>query len=50
MKESEKKVVEESVNKTKYVSRSPSKEEVEKDGGEEVSVRQESQVSEQTSG
>lgn len=45
MKESEKKVVEESVNKTKYVSRSPSKEEVEKDGGEEVSVRQESQVS-----
>ncbi|NXU80494.1 R3HD2 protein, partial [Oreotrochilus melanogaster] len=43
MKESEKKVVEESVNKTKYVSRSPSKEEVEKDGGEEVSARQESQ-------
>ncbi|XP_050770120.1 R3H domain-containing protein 2 isoform X1 [Gymnogyps californianus] len=43
MKESEKKVVEESVNKTKYVSRSPSKEEVEKDGGEEVSVRQDSQ-------
>ncbi|XP_071585587.1 R3H domain-containing protein 2 isoform X5 [Heliangelus exortis] len=43
MKEAEKKVVEESVNKTKYVSRSPSKEEVEKDGGEEVSVRQESQ-------
>ncbi|NWS82911.1 R3HD2 protein, partial [Toxostoma redivivum] len=43
MKESEKKVVEESVNKTKYVSRSPSKEEVEKDGGEEVSVRQEAQ-------
>ncbi|XP_054039233.1 R3H domain-containing protein 2 isoform X7 [Rissa tridactyla] len=43
MKESEKKVVEESVNKTKYLSRSPSKEEVEKDGGEEVSVRQESQ-------
>ncbi|NXC19943.1 R3HD2 protein, partial [Corythaeola cristata] len=43
MKESEKKVVEESVNKTRYVSRSPSKEEVEKDGGEEVSVRQESQ-------
>ncbi|KFP89531.1 R3H domain-containing protein 2, partial [Apaloderma vittatum] len=43
MKESEKKAVEESVNKTKYVSRSPSKEEVEKDGGEEVSVRQESQ-------
>uniref|UniRef100_A0A8C0VR29 R3H domain containing 2 n=1 Tax=Cyanistes caeruleus TaxID=156563 RepID=A0A8C0VR29_CYACU len=50
MKESEKKVVEESVNKTKYVSRSPSKEEVEKDGGEEVSVRQESQVSKRTSG
>ncbi|KFO80132.1 R3H domain-containing protein 2, partial [Cuculus canorus] len=43
MKESEKKVVEESVNKTKYVSRSPSKEEVDKDVGEEVSVRQESQ-------
>ncbi|KAM4644051.1 R3H domain-containing protein 2 isoform 4-T4 [Amazona ochrocephala] len=43
MKESEKKVVEESVNKTKYISRSPSKEEVEKDGSEEVSVRQESQ-------
>ncbi|KAM6307984.1 R3H domain-containing protein 2 isoform 3-T4 [Podargus strigoides] len=43
MKESEKKVIEESVNKTKYVSRSPSKEEVEKDGVEEVSVRQESQ-------
>nr|XP_009940300.1 PREDICTED: R3H domain-containing protein 2 [Opisthocomus hoazin] len=43
MKESEKKVVEESVNKTKYASRSPSKEEVEKDVGEEVSVRQESQ-------
>ncbi|XP_030908843.1 R3H domain-containing protein 2 isoform X3 [Melopsittacus undulatus] len=43
MKESEKKVVEESVNKTKYISRSPSKEEVEKDGGEEASVRQESQ-------
>ncbi|NXL65512.1 R3HD2 protein, partial [Chordeiles acutipennis] len=43
MKESEKKVIEESVNKTKYVSRSPSKEEMEKDAGEEVSVRQESQ-------
>ncbi|XP_075381783.1 R3H domain-containing protein 2 isoform X5 [Mycteria americana] len=43
MKESEKKVVEESVNRAKYVSRSPSKEEVEKDGGEEVSMRQESQ-------
>ncbi|KFP38578.1 R3H domain-containing protein 2, partial [Chlamydotis macqueenii] len=43
MKESEKKVVEESVNKTKYVSRSPSKEEAEKDAGEEVGVRQESQ-------
>ncbi|XP_074709809.1 R3H domain-containing protein 2 isoform X3 [Strix uralensis] len=43
MKESEKKVVEESVNRTKYVSRSPSKEEVEKDGGEEVSMRQEPQ-------
>lgn len=45
MKESEKKVVEESVSKTKHVSRSPSKEEAEKDGGEEVSVRQEAQVS-----
>ncbi|NXG41412.1 R3HD2 protein, partial [Psilopogon haemacephalus] len=43
MKESEKKVVEESVNKAKHLCRSPSKEEVEKDGGEEVSVRQESQ-------
>ncbi|NXP51795.1 R3HD2 protein, partial [Heliornis fulica] len=43
MKESEKKVVEESVNKTKYVSRSPSKEEAEKDAGEEGGVRQESQ-------
>ncbi|XP_051497351.1 R3H domain-containing protein 2 isoform X2 [Apus apus] len=43
MKETEKKVVEESVNKTKCVSRSPSKEEMEKDGGEEVSIRQESQ-------
>ncbi|XP_062453110.1 R3H domain-containing protein 2 isoform X6 [Rhea pennata] len=43
MKESEKKVVEESVNKTKFVSRSPSKEEAEKDGGEEINVRQESQ-------
>lgn len=49
MKESEKKVVEESVNKTKCVSRSLSKEEVEKDG-EEISVRQESQVSTQTGG
>lgn len=49
MKESEKKVVEESVNKTKCVSRSLSKEEVEKDG-EEISVRQESQVSMQTGG
>lgn len=43
MKESEKKLVEESVNKNKFVSRSPSKEEVEKDG-EEISARQESQV------
>ncbi|XP_053148368.1 R3H domain-containing protein 2 isoform X3 [Hemicordylus capensis] len=42
MKESEKKLVEESVNKNKFVSRSPSKEEVEKDG-EESSTRQESQ-------
>lgn len=44
MKESEKKLVEESVNRNKFVSRSPSKEEVEKDG-EESSTRQESQVS-----
>ncbi|NXA44099.1 R3HD2 protein, partial [Eudromia elegans] len=43
MKESEKKVVEDSVNKTKFVSRSPSKEEVEKDGGEEIGARPESQ-------
>ncbi|XP_038234745.2 R3H domain-containing protein 2 isoform X10 [Dermochelys coriacea] len=42
MKESEKKLVEESVNKNKFVSRSPSKEEVEKDG-EETNIRQESQ-------
>ncbi|XP_062827179.1 R3H domain-containing protein 2 isoform X9 [Anolis carolinensis] len=42
MKESEKKLVEESVNKTKFVSRSLSKEELEKDG-EESSLRQESQ-------
>ncbi|XP_032993317.1 R3H domain-containing protein 2 isoform X8 [Lacerta agilis] len=42
MKELEKKVVEESVNKNKFVSRSPSKEEVEKDG-EESSTRQDSQ-------
>ncbi|KAH0629006.1 hypothetical protein JD844_010735 [Phrynosoma platyrhinos] len=42
MKESEKKLVEESVNKNKFVSRSPSKEELEKDG-EESSARQESQ-------
>ncbi|KAL7989892.1 hypothetical protein Chor_012558 [Crotalus horridus] len=42
MKESEKRLVEESLNKTKFASRSPSKEEPEKDG-EESSVRQESQ-------
>ncbi|XP_054859286.1 R3H domain-containing protein 2 isoform X4 [Eublepharis macularius] len=42
MKESEKKLVEESVNRNKFVSRSPSKEEVEKDG-EESSSRPESQ-------
>ncbi|KAM9115632.1 R3H domain-containing protein 2 isoform 2-T4 [Pangshura tecta] len=42
MKESEKKLVEESVNKNKFVSRSPSKEEAEKEG-EEANVRQESQ-------
>ncbi|KAM3845788.1 R3H domain-containing protein 2 isoform 4-T9 [Vipera latastei] len=42
MKESEKRLVEESLNKTKFASRSPSKEEPEKDG-EESGVRQESQ-------
>ncbi|KAJ7317665.1 hypothetical protein JRQ81_003827 [Phrynocephalus forsythii] len=42
MKESEKKLVEESVNKNKFVSRSPSKEELEKDG-EEGSTRPETQ-------
>ncbi|XP_063149996.1 R3H domain-containing protein 2 isoform X3 [Candoia aspera] len=42
MKESEKRLVEESLNKTKFVSRSPSKEELEKDGEESI-VRQESQ-------
>nr|XP_033792552.1 R3H domain-containing protein 2 isoform X3 [Geotrypetes seraphini] len=41
MKESEKRLVEESVNKSKFVSRSPSKE-VEKEG-DEISQRQESQ-------
>lgn len=43
MKESEKRLVEESLNKTKFASRSPSKEEPGKDG-EESGVRQESQV------
>ncbi|XP_021097172.1 R3H domain-containing protein 2 isoform X7 [Heterocephalus glaber] len=42
MKESEKKLVEESVNKNKFISKTSSKEEVEKEG-EETSVRQETQ-------
>ncbi|XP_029450749.1 R3H domain-containing protein 2 isoform X2 [Rhinatrema bivittatum] len=42
MKESEKRLVEESVNKSKFVSRSPSKEEVEKEG-DDTSQRQDSQ-------
>ncbi|XP_031796975.1 R3H domain-containing protein 2 isoform X9 [Sarcophilus harrisii] len=42
MKESEKKLVEESVSKNKFVSKSPSKEEIEKEG-EDTSVRQETQ-------
>lgn len=43
MKESEKKLVEESVNKNKFISKTPSKEEVEKEG-EENGLRQETQV------
>uniref|UniRef100_A0A8C0XVN8 Uncharacterized protein n=1 Tax=Castor canadensis TaxID=51338 RepID=A0A8C0XVN8_CASCN len=43
MKESEKKLVEESVNKSKFTSKTPSKEEVEKEG-EDNSLRQETQV------
>ncbi|KAM9230344.1 R3H domain-containing protein 2 isoform 4-T4 [Dugong dugon] len=42
MKESEKKLVEESVNKNKLISKAPSKEEIEKEG-EDISLRQESQ-------
>ncbi|KAM5175482.1 R3H domain-containing protein 2 isoform 8-T13 [Callospermophilus lateralis] len=42
MKESEKKLVEESVSKNKFISKTPSKEEVEKEG-EETSLRQETQ-------
>lgn len=43
MKESEKKLVEESVNKSKFISKTPSKEELEKEG-EDTSLRQETQV------
>ncbi|KAM9672242.1 R3H domain-containing protein 2 isoform 3-T4 [Trichechus inunguis] len=42
MKESEKKLVEESVNKNKLISKASSKEEIEKEG-EDISLRQESQ-------
>lgn len=42
MKESEKKLVEESVNKNKFISKTPSKEEIEKEG-EDTSLRQETQ-------
>ncbi|XP_049481734.1 R3H domain-containing protein 2 isoform X9 [Panthera onca] len=42
MKESEKKLVEESVNKNKFVSKTPSKEETEKES-EDTSLRQETQ-------
>uniref|UniRef100_E9Q0F6 R3H domain containing 2 n=1 Tax=Mus musculus TaxID=10090 RepID=E9Q0F6_MOUSE len=42
MKESEKKLVEESVNKNKFISKTPSKEDVEKEG-EENGLRQETQ-------
>lgn len=43
MKESEKKLVEESVNKNKLISKTPSKEEIEKES-EDTSLRQETQV------
>lgn len=43
MKESEKKLVEESVNKNKFLSKTPSKEEIEKES-EDTSLRQETQV------
>ncbi|XP_045444127.1 R3H domain-containing protein 2 isoform X17 [Pipistrellus kuhlii] len=42
MKESEKKLVEESVSKNKFISKTPSKEEIEKES-EETSLRQETQ-------
>ncbi|XP_019513144.1 PREDICTED: R3H domain-containing protein 2 isoform X8 [Hipposideros armiger] len=42
MKESEKKLVEESVNKNKFISKTPSKEEIEKES-EDTSLRQETQ-------
>ncbi|XP_037370947.1 R3H domain-containing protein 2 isoform X2 [Talpa occidentalis] len=42
MKESEKKLVEESVNKNKFISKTPSKEDIEKES-EETSLRQETQ-------
>ncbi|XP_075407540.1 R3H domain-containing protein 2 isoform X13 [Tenrec ecaudatus] len=42
MKESEKKLVEESVNKSKFISKAPSKEDIEREG-EETSLRQETQ-------
>uniref|UniRef100_A0A8C3WEN6 R3H domain containing 2 n=1 Tax=Catagonus wagneri TaxID=51154 RepID=A0A8C3WEN6_9CETA len=42
MKESEKKLVEESVNKNKFISKTPSKEEIEKET-EDTSLRQETQ-------
>lgn len=48
MKESEKKLVEESVNKNKFISKTPSKEEVEKES-EDTSLRQETQVRIQSS-
>lgn len=43
MKESEKKLVEESVSKNKFITKTPSKEEVEKEG-EDTGLRQETQV------
>uniref|UniRef100_A0A2K5KGT0 R3H domain-containing protein n=1 Tax=Colobus angolensis palliatus TaxID=336983 RepID=A0A2K5KGT0_COLAP len=43
MKESEKKLVEESVNKNKFISKTPSKEEIEKEC-EDTSLRQETQI------
>uniref|UniRef100_A0A2K6ETB7 R3H domain containing 2 n=1 Tax=Propithecus coquereli TaxID=379532 RepID=A0A2K6ETB7_PROCO len=45
MKESEKKLVEESVNKNKFISKTPSKEEIEKES-EDTSLRQETQDNE----